>query len=486
MQEYKKSIVIFTYIAIFSLVIPAIFWFNSISQDRKQAPSSVDEKPLVPLVPPSASDKQPAVQDSNTIAKRISVGEKILIAADQNPNKQAAAQAFAAGNYQDALTKYDASLQSQRNDPEAWIYRNNAKAIASNNFLKLAVSVPIGGNLNVAKEILRGVAQVQEEVNNYGGIKGKLLQVAIANDDNDPSTAKQIAQQFSQDGQILGVIGHNSTEASVAAAPIYQQSGLVMISPTSVGNGLSDLGSYIFRTTPDTRSTADILARYTVESSRQTKVAICFASDDKASQSFKNAFGWSIFQAGGKVVETNCDFSQPNFNPATVPSQAISSGADALLLAPSINKINQAIAVIQANKNRLPLLGNHSMYIFETLEQGSSDANNMVLSVAWHAAANSAGVFTQSAKSLWGGGIGWRTAMAYDAAKAIVEGLELESNPSRQQLQANVANSDFAFTGATGIVKFLPSGDRNLKGVLVKVQSGNQSGTGYDFVLVKP
>ena len=481
MQEYKKSVVIFTYIAIFSLIIPSIFWFSSLSRNRDQPLGSPEKKSLTPPTNPP----QKPVQDLET-ANRLSIGEKLLIAADQNPIKQSAIQAFATGDYRNAITKYDASLQIQRNDPEAWIYQNNAKAIATNNFLKIAVSIPIGGNLNVAKEILRGVAQVQEEVNSHGGIKGKLLQVAIVNDDNNPLTAKKMARHLSQDDKILGVVGHNSTEASVAAAPIYQKSGLVMISPTTVGSSLSDIGSYIFRTTPDTRSTADILARYTVESARKSKIAICFASDAKASQSFKDAFEWSIVQAGGKVIETNCDFSQANFNPVDVPTQAISSGADALLLAPSIYNVNQAIAVVQANKKRLPLLGNQTMYSFETLQQGSADANGMILSVAWHSGDNTDRVFTEEAQSQWGGDVGWRTAMAYDATKAMVVGLESELKPSRQKLQATLANPDFTFTGATGIVTFLPSGDRNLKGVLVTVESGDRSGVGYDFVPVEP
>ena len=481
MQEYKKSVVIFTYIAIFSLIIPSIFWFSSLSRNRDQPLGSPEKKSLTPPTNPP----QKPVQDLET-ANRLSIGEKLLIAADQNPIKQSAIQAFATGDYRNAITKYDASLQIQRNDPEAWIYQNNAKAIATNNFLKIAVSVPIGGNLNVAKEILRGVAQVQEEVNSHGGIKGKLLQVAIVNDDNNPLTAKKMARHLSQDDKILGVVGHNSTEASVAAAPIYQKSGLVMISPTTVGSSLSDIGSYIFRTTPDTRSTADILARYTVESARKSKIAICFASDAKASQSFKDAFEWSIVQAGGKVIETNCDFSQANFNPVDVPAQAVSSGADALLLAPSIYNVNQAISVVQANKKRLPLLGNQTMYSFETLQQGSADANGMILSVAWHSGDNTDRVFTEEAQSQWGGDVGWRTAMAYDATKAMVVGLESELKPSRQKLQATLANPDFTFTGATGIVTFLPSGDRNLKGVLVTVESGDRSGVGYDFVPVEP
>ncbi|MGL4881784.1 MAG: ABC transporter substrate-binding protein [Waterburya sp.] len=483
MQENKRSVVIFTYVAIFSLIVPAIFWLiSSRPGEQNAAVSPPQEQTSVNSSSQALSGKQKS-QALETL-ERLSVGEKILIKADQNPSKDAAIEAFATDNYRDAINKYDASLKIERNDPETWIYKNNAKAIASNNFLKIAVSVPIGGNLNVAKEILRGVAQVQEEVNSHEGINGKLLQVAIANDDNDPLTAKRIAKNFSKDDEILGVVGHNSTEASVAAAPIYQQAGLIMISPTTVGSNLSGIGSYIFRTTPDTRTTADILARYAVQSARKSKVAVCIASDAKASTSFKEAFEWSIFQAGGKVIETNCDFSQPEFNPVDVPSQAISSGADALLLAPSVYNINQAIAVIQANKQRLPLLGNQTMYVFETLEQGSADANGMILSVAWHPVVNANNAFAKEAQTLWGGTVGWRTAMAYDAAKAIVMGLESASD--RQQLQATLANPDFAFTGATGIVQFLPSGDRNLKGVLVKVEAGNQSGVDYDFTPVQP
>ena len=483
MQEYKRNVVIFTYIGIFSLAIPFVFWFSNRPLKQDTALEPLKEKSLVPSVVPVNEIEVLDTNQEKNIAQRISVGEEILITADRNLYKEAAAESFGAGKYSEAIAKYEASLQLQRNDPEAWIYKNNAKAMASGNFLAISTSVPIGGNLNVAKEMLRGVAQLQQELNSSGGINGKLLLVAIADDDNDPQIAQQVARNFSQDEQIMAVVGHNSTEASMAAAAIYQQAGLVMISPTTVGNSLSNAGSYIFRTTPDTRSTADTLARYAVESTRQSKVAICFASDAEGSQSYMTAFEWSIFQAGGELIKIDCDFSAPNFNPEDVPSQAISSGADALLLAPSIYNINQAITVMQANNKRLPLLANQTMYNFETLEQGTTDANGMVLSVAWSSTSLPDEDFVKGAKILWGGTVGWRTAMAYDAAKAIELGLK--SGASRQQLQKTLSSFDFAFEGATGKVQFLPStGDRNLKGVLVKVQSGNLSGVGYDFVLM--
>ncbi|MEN9871466.1 MAG: hypothetical protein RLZZ171_2458, partial [Cyanobacteriota bacterium] len=74
MQEYKKSVVIFTYIAVFSLIIPSIFWFSSLSRNRDQPLGSPEKKSLTPPINPP----QKPVQDLET-ANRLSIGEKLLI-----------------------------------------------------------------------------------------------------------------------------------------------------------------------------------------------------------------------------------------------------------------------------------------------------------------------------------------------------------------------------------------------------------------------
>lgn len=469
MLQSKKNTVLALYLIALCLIGPLIFWLSNRSGKTPQI--AQQRSPFSNLF---NLNKNPID------AKRVSTGNKILITADNNPDKQAAVQAFAVGDYTTAANEFDSSLKINRNDPETWIYFNNASAAAIGNVVKIGVSVPIGGNLNVAKEILRGVAQAQYEINHSGGVGKNLIQVEIANDDNNPAIAKQIAADFVKDSSILAVVGHNSSEASVAAAPIYQQGGLVMISPNSTARSLSGIGSYIFRTTPSTRATADVLAHYIVSSARKTKIAICSASRSEASQSFKEEFIWAVFDNGGRIINTACDFSSQNFNANDIPSQAISDGAEALLIAPSFETINQAIDVLQANKQRLAVFGNQTMYIFETLQQGQVDANGMVLSVAWHPAAFAQNTFAIDAKKFWGGSTGWRTAMAYDATQVVVAGLKSAS--TREQLQKALSSSGFSVKGATGTVEFLPSGDRNLKGILVKVQPGKNSGTGYDFV----
>lgn len=463
-QIDKKKAILFAYVSILSSLGLLIFLLSNTSESSS----------LKKLFDSSNLIQNKAIQN------RISLGNRILVTADNSPDKQAAARAFASRDYVKAADLFNSSLQINRNDPEAWIYMNNATAAVRGDTITIAAIAPVGSNLNVSKEILRGVAQAQHEINQKGGVGGKLVQVTIANDENKPEIAKQIAEEFVKNKNILAVIGHNSSDASLAAAPIYQEGGLVAISPTSVARELSEIGNYIFRTTPNTRNIAETLAQYTVKSAHKTKIAICADSQDKASLSFKEEFMWSALAAGGQVTATACDFSNANFNATDIPSQAISDGADAILLAPSVNKINQAIDIIQSGENRLPVLGSHTMYTYETLQQGKTEANGSIYAVP---ATNRDRAFSENAKRFWGGEGSWRTATSYDATKVAIAGLKLGAE--RETLQKTISNPGFSFKGATGLIRFLPSGDRQGSAVLVKIQPGKNSGTGYDFVALQ-
>ena len=428
-------------------------------------------------------------KEQYSVQKRISRGERILVTAHSNTAKQSAVEAFADGDYVTALKQFKSSLERDRNDPETRIYLNNTLAAKTKDPYKIGVSVPIGGNLDAAEEILRGIAQSQDQTNHNGGINGKLMMVEIANDDNNPQMAEEVADNLVKDKQVLAVVGHNDSNASIAAAPIYQENGLVMVTPTSSAEVIPTMGDYIFRSTPSTRYLAETLAEYAVETAGKKNITICTDSEAQVSVSFKENFTWAVYNYGGKITSVDCNLAAEDFLPNEMISQAVSRGSDALLLAPSVRKVDRAMEIVAANDDRLTLFGNHSMTTYKTLKQGGGDAKGMVLASAWYPS-QSANSFVQDAKKLWGGGVNWRTAMAYDATqtitKAIAEaGSDSASNLKREEIQQTLAQPTFSAQGATSAVNFLPSGDRNLSGTLVKVQPGKKSGTGFDFVALE-
>jgi branched-chain amino acid transport system substrate-binding protein len=412
--------------------------------------------------------------------QRISLGNTILVKADATSQKLSGVKAFAKGDYTEAIAQFQSSLQEQRNDPETLIYLNNAKA-AGKNPIKIAVVVPVGGNLNIAKEILRGVAQAQDEIVRAGGIKGRLLQVAIVNDDNNPDISRQVASELVKDSSILAVVGHNTSNATLAAIPEYKQGELVAISPTSDAKTLTNSSQYFFRTIPSIRFQADALSRYALRTAKIAKIGICIDSQASASLSLQEEFTSAVFADGGKIVEISCDLSADNFNPSAVVSEAISSGADGLLLAPSVERLNLAAEIAKADKQRLFLLGSSTMYTFQILDKGKAEVNGMVLTVPWHPNSFAGNPFPQQAIQLWGGEVNWRSALAYDATLAIITGFK-QGEISRQGLQKTLSTPNFSSQGATGEISFLPSGDRNSGSILVQIQPGQKSGTGFDFV----
>jgi branched-chain amino acid transport system substrate-binding protein len=337
--------------------------------------------------------------------------------------------------------------------------------------------VPIGSNLSVAQEILRGVATAQDETNQKGGIKGQKLQVEIINDENNPEIARKVAQDLTKDRKVLGVVGHNASNASLAAAPIYQQERLVMITPTSFANNLSGLGNYIFRIVPTTKIMAQSLADYAIKTARKTKIAFCYDSQSPDTVSFRDEFWAAFVSRGGQLVPTVCDLSAPNFNAATAVTQAINSGADGLFIVSHIDRLESAIALARANQGRLALFSSPTMYTIKTLEAGQQAVQGLSLVAPWHPQVNPS--FADRMSQRWRGKVSWRTATAYDATQAMIAGLQ--QSQSREGLQQVLHSRGFTFEGASGAVSFASSGDGISQPVIVQVQS---RGVGYDFVML--
>lgn len=438
--------------------------------------------PQAVVASPAENNGQAIAATASDVTAYLSQGEKILIADASNPDKQAGVEAIAAGNFPAAVTKLQAARQSLRNDPETLIYLNNAR-LGSSPALTIAAAVPISGNTDVAREHLRGIAQAQEDAIK-AGVPFKIL---IADDANDPERAKTIATALVQNSEVLAVVGHGTSRTSLAAAPIYQQGQLIMIAPTSTSTELAQVAkaangeNYIFRTIPSDQFTGTTLARHAL-SQGKNKAIVFFNSHSSYSKSLMEAFSTTLNLEGGQVVQ-QVDLSQGN-----AAAQLASSNANVVILLPDSETLAQAIEVAKSNQNRLPVLAGDAFYTIDSLRQGGSALNGLILSVPWHPLKSADPNFVKAGNSLWGGDVNWRSAMAFDALQTLRTARSVSGVTPQTGTQGRIAmdqalvGSNFAAKGTTGVINFLPSGDRNSKVLLVKVQPGNRSGTGLDFV----
>lgn len=415
----------------------------------------------------------------------FSCGEAILI--PQNPriagaifeDKERGTSAFGKGNFNQAIKYFQRYLTSNANDPEARIYLNNALAARAKNPLKIAATVPIiddqlNGSNDIAEQMLRGFAHVQDNFNQNKGIDGRLLFMEIASTGWEKSKIRKIADAIATQENILGVIGYYTSDSIQEAAPSYDGK-MVAISPTStaVRDSAFKLNNYIFRVSPDNSAAAEKLAKYIVYQNLK-KVAIFYEPNESFAASLKKEFESVVFLNRRQLVD-ECPVIQTTTEVLKCLQQAKQSDAEVIMLAFSDKVARIAATLIINQSENITILGADTPYL-EAVSQINIPVDKLRIAVRWHRSNSANSKFEKESVKLWGtGDVNWRTAMSYDATMAMVEALRrTQGNYTRQQLYEVLNQRDFSADGVSAKVEFNNLGDRKPLpgiGVLVKVEN---------------
>ncbi|PHX54421.1 branched-chain amino acid ABC transporter substrate-binding protein [Tychonema bourrellyi FEM_GT703] len=417
--------------------------------------------------------------------RRISRGDRTLFPNPniKNTNRDRGIAVFKKGNYSEAAQFFKNAVVDNRNDPEVLIYYNNALAKQQGSPITLAVVVPVDNREPMAKEILRGVAQAQNQFNQKGGLNGRLLEIVIANDGNEPDRAKQIAAELVKDPSVLGVIGHNSSDATKQALDEYKLAEVAIISPTSTSTSLR--GDNFFRTVPSDADAGKKLAEYARKTLNLNTVAIFFNPDSSYSDSLREEFTKNFEKLGGSVVR-KINLTEPKFNPETEVAKSLwRYKAQAIVLFPDTQKTDVALKIVTVNAQQtamlktrpqnpqrqgLKLLGGDALYSQITLDK-DVQSEGLILAVSWFREAPEAKNFAIAARQQWGGDVNWRTATSYDATQAFIQALS--PNPTRATVLRRLKNINLPDSQTSGYpLKFTSEGELQSESILVKVERG--------------
>ncbi|MGK7954329.1 MAG: ABC transporter substrate-binding protein [Crocosphaera sp.] len=462
-----------------SLTIVIVLW------ELAFKPLLITDNNPIPNPTPTLSPSPTATPTPNptsgtgiSLEQRLSSGDRRLFTNQINPSADQGIEAFAAGNYEESYKHFSEAVKTAPNDPEVQIYLNNSQARKAGKPFILASVVPVDKKRTNAEEMLRGVAQAQSQFNQQG-VNGRLLEIVIVNDSNDPNYAQQVAQKIVNNNDILGIIGHNSSGASAKGLEEYEKAGIAMISPTSTSTSLS--GNVFFRTVPSDAKAGQFLARYAVRNN-MSKVAVFYTSTSNYSQSLKQAFVNAFELLGTTTVS---DMSLPSFNPENIV-QALQNQVDAFVLFPNTNNdiIRLSLQVADANANLTnpkKLLGGDALYNPATLQLSQGGVKDLVLVVPWFAKPTYP--YTNLAAKRWGGRVSWRTATSYDATKAFTK--VLSENATRNSVLTELQKTELSSSDTSGEpIQFLKSGDRNTDPLLVRVIPKNSNFGEYDFEII--
>ncbi|MEH2330323.1 AAA-like domain-containing protein [Nostoc sp.] len=432
------------------------------------------------------SQKKPPVVNNNPepretitvqpVSALLSEGERTLFGGSENPSRAQAFKAFQDKRYPDAVNDFKRARQAFPFDPELQIYYNNARAYQKGNPLTLAVVLPdTNKEAGISKELLRGVAQAQDNFNGLREVNQQFLNIVIANDGSAQTQAQKVAGELIKNPKnILGVIGHYTSPNSAAALPQYESAGIAMISPGSTSTSLKS--RVFFRTVLSTKVNAAKLADY-ARNQGYKRVVIFYNPDDTYSQNVKEQFE-SLFKDKDKNQEVIRTINLANASldtSAEILKINEQDKADAIVLFPNTELTSVALAIARAQgSKKLPLLGGNALYNQDTLRSGGEAFEGLVISVDWFAEEKNSKEFAEKARKRWGGQISWRTATAYDATQALIKAISMSNNPSHQTVLQNLKSVNLSSSETSGYrLYFDEKGDRQQQPIPVKVVKGS-------------
>ena len=99
--------------------------------------------------------------------------------------------------------------------------------------IKLGVAGPITGpNAAFGAQLKNGAEQAVADINAAGGVLGQKIVLSTGDDASDPKQGVSLANKMAADG-VKWVVGHFNSGVSIPASEVYQESGMIEITPAA-------------------------------------------------------------------------------------------------------------------------------------------------------------------------------------------------------------------------------------------------------------
>jgi branched-chain amino acid transport system substrate-binding protein len=139
----------------------------------------------------------------------------------------------------------------------------------------IATAGPMTGQYAIfGDQMKRGAEMAIKDLNEAGGVLGEQLVLEVGDDACDPKQAVAVANQMVNAGVIF-VAGHFCSGSSIPASAIYNEEGILQISPASTNPQLTEQGlNNVFRVCGRDDAQGIFAADYVVDNNVGSKIAV--------------------------------------------------------------------------------------------------------------------------------------------------------------------------------------------------------------------
>jgi branched-chain amino acid transport system substrate-binding protein len=166
--------------------------------------------------------------------------------------------------------------------------------------IKIGLSAPLTGEAaSLGESILGGAQLAVLEINEAGGVNGRMLELVVEDDGCSSDGAKAISKLVNID-QVTAIVGPLCSAAGGPGVPIAQEAGVPSIIIASAPH-LTFLGDYIFRNYPSDSFQGKFAAEYVYNEMGKRKAGVLFVKNDWG-EGLEKVFVARFKELGGEIV----------------------------------------------------------------------------------------------------------------------------------------------------------------------------------------
>ncbi|MGF1502098.1 MAG: ABC transporter substrate-binding protein [Paracoccaceae bacterium] len=316
--------------------------------------------------------------------------------------------------------------------------------------LRIAVAGAVGETADPADlAMLRGAQIFADRVNAARGVAGRPLEIVALDDARDPARAAAAARDLAETGRVLAVIGHSTSGATLAAAEIYAEAGIPVISPMATHPAVTAENPWAFRTIFNDDQQAKILANYARSVLGYQSLAVV-NTETAYARYLTRALEESAAEIGLNVepVYTVTAASDPAEIRDIARRLSLMGALDAVLLILRPGQAEGLVPLLRAGGLTADLIGADTLSLFGISEGGDARGEDesaiapfldgMLLTVPFLPETASAGAraFLRDYEARHGEPAPWSALLAHDTAEAIARAV---GKLDRQTVEAELA-----------------------------------------------
>jgi len=330
------------------------------------------------------------------------------------------------------------------------------------NIIRIGHVAPLsGGDAHLGKDNENGARLAADEINAAGGVRlgDKIYRVEILGEDDksDPREGTLAAQKL-VDAGVVAVVGHLNSGSSIPASKIYNDAGVVQISPSTTAAKYTEQGfKTAFRVVANDNQQGTAMANYAIDNFKAKSVAII---DDRTAygQGLVDVVEHVLKDHGVSVVSREYTNNKASdFNAiltkirARQPDVIVYGGMDDTA-GPMAKQIHQ-LGI------KAPLLAGDGTCSPEFIKLAGIGADVLTCSRAGEAVEKlpKGAQFMAKYKAKFGTEVQIYAPYAYDAVYVIVDAVRRAGSLDRAAIAAAVATTDY--DGLTGHISFDSKGD---------------------------